>query len=78
MTKTDKQGAEMDANREILNRMCREARGAWRAWRDAEKAGLVAVAEIHRGRWDATADACHSFAAREGLKIRAGQTTGKF
>lgn len=68
----------MSENREILNRMCRMARGAWRAWRDAEKAGLASVAEIHRGRWDTLADACHAFAAREGLRIRTGQTTGKF
>ena len=68
----------MSENREILRAMCRMAREAWRDWRQAEKAGLVAVAEIHRGRWDALADACHAFAAREGLKIRAGQTTGKF
>ena len=68
----------MNENREILNRMCRMAREAWRDWRQAEKAGLVAVAEIHRRRWDVRADACHAFAAREGLKIRAGQTTGKF
>ena len=68
----------MDKNRDILNRMCREAREACRAWRDAAKAGLPATAERHRRRWDATADACHAFAAREGLRIRAGQTTGKF
>lgn len=68
----------MNANREILHKMCRMAREAWRAWRDAEKAGLVAVAEIHRGRWDTLADACYAFATREGLRIRTGQTTGKF
>ena len=68
----------MNANREILNKMCRMAREVWRAWRDAEKAGFVAVAEIHRGRWDALADACYVFAVRNGLKVRAGQTTGKF
>ena len=68
----------MNESREILNRMCRMAREEWKDWHDAAKAGLPAVAEIHRGRWDALADACHAFAAREGLKIRAGQTTGKF
>ena len=68
----------MNESREILNRMCRMARAAWRDWREAEKAGLVAVAEIHRGRWDVRADACYAFAAREGLRVRAGQTTGKF
>ena len=68
----------MDANREILHKMCRMAREEWRAWRDAEKAGLAAVVEIHRGRWDTTAGACYAFATREGLRIRTGQTTGKF
>ena len=68
----------MNENREILRRMCRMTREAWRAWRGAEEAGLTVVAEIHRRRWDALADACHAFAAREGLRIRAGQTTGKF
>ena len=76
MTTTNEQGAVMNKNRDILNRMCREAREACRAWRDAEKAGLPATAERHRRQWDATADACHAFAAREGLRIRAGQTTG--
>ena len=78
MTTTNEQGAVMDANREILNRMCREARKARRAWHDAAKAGLPAVAEIHRRRWDVVADACYAFAAREGLRVRADQTTGKF
>ena len=68
----------MDANREILRKMCRVAREEWRAWRDAEKAGLAAVAEIHRGRWATAADACYAFATHEGLRIRTGQTTGKF
>ena len=68
----------MSENREILRAMCRMAREAWRDGRQAEKAGLVAVAEIHRGRWDTVADACYSFAARTGLRVRAGQTTGKF
>ena len=67
----------MNENREILNRMCREARGEWRACRDAAEAGLAATAEIHRGRWDRLADACYAFAAREGLRVRTGQTTGK-
>ena len=67
----------MNENKEILRAMCRMAREAWRDWREAEKAGLVAVAEIHRGRWDTVADACYGFATREGLRIRTGQTTGK-
>ena len=66
----------MDENRKILNRMCRMAREACRAWQAAEKAGLVAVAESRRERWDRAADACYSFAAREGLRVRKGQTTG--
>ena len=68
----------MNENRETLRNMCRMARGACRAWRDAEKAGLATAAEIHREAWDALADACYSFAVREGLKVRAGQTTVKF
>ena len=68
----------MNENREILRKMCRMAREDWRARRDAEKAGLAAVAEIHRRRWDVAADACYAFAAREGLRVRTGQTTGKF
>ena len=74
----NKQGAVMNEPRDILRRMCRLAREERRAWHAAAQAGFVAVAEIHRGRWDALADACHTFAAREGLKIRAGRTTGKF
>ena len=68
----------MRESQEILNRMCRMAREAWGDWRAAEKAGLAAVAEITRGRWDRAADACYSFAAREGLRVRKDQTTGKF
>ena len=68
----------MNENKEILRRMCRMAREACRAWRDAEKAGLAAVAEIHREHWDRLADACYSFAVREGLQVRAGRTTVKF
>ena len=66
----------MNENREILTRMCRTAREAWRDWQAAEIAGLRAVAGIHRERWDAAADACYSFAAREGLRVRKGQTSG--
>ena len=68
----------MRENQEILNRMCRMAREAWHAWQGAREAGLCSVAEIHRERWDRAADACYSFAAREGLRVRKGQTTGKF
>ena len=68
----------MNENREILNRMAGLAREAWHAWQAAERAGLPSVAEIHHRRWDAAADACYSFAAREGLRVRKGQTTGKF
>ena len=68
----------MNENKEILRKMCRMAREAGRDWRGAEKAGLVAVAEIHRRRWDTMADACYGFATREGLRIRTGQTTGKY
>ena len=68
----------MNESKEILRAMCRMAREVWRDWRQAEKAGLGAVAEIHRGRWDTVSGACYTFATREGLRIRAGQTTGKF
>ena len=61
---------------DILNRMCKQARECRNAWELAANSGLAAVAEIQRRRWESVADACHAFAAREGLKVRKGQVGG--
>ena len=58
---------------DILNRMCKQARECRKAWELAAASSLAAVAEIHRRRWENAADACHAFAARNGLKLRKGQ-----
>ena len=58
---------------DILNRMCKQAREHRKAWELAAGASLAAVAEVQRRRWENAADACHAFAARNGLKVRKGQ-----
>ena len=63
-------------NQDILNRMCKQARAAWKDYVLAGNAGLDATAEIFRKRWDCAADACYSFAARNALRVRKGQVGG--
>ena len=62
-------------NQDVLNRMCKAARGHWKDYQVCADVAPT-VADIHRRRWDQIADACYSFAAKNGLRVRRGQTGG--
>lgn len=62
-------------NQDILNGMCRAARGHWKDYQVCADVAPT-VADIHRRRWDQAADACYSFAAKYGLRVRKGQVGG--
>ena len=63
-------------NQDLLNRMCKEARKAFADYLLNTKAGCHNIAATYFMRWDYTADACYSFAARNGLRVRKGQVGG--
>ena len=62
-------------NQDILNGMAKAARGHWNDFLVCSNEAPT-IAEIHRRRWDQAADACYSFAAKNGLRVRKGQVGG--